>query len=193
MNKYHKNARDKGFHDNDMLDTFFELPTPIQRIAYCGLILSESPEIEEALFVAALDEHAHDIGLYLYAWHVQPSGKPTGFLSEFVDVWIRCADVLGACHEALDGPVAELPEYLAGRKAEDAIDKLLGLTVESARKGNLEEYAARIRLVMQLSREGAEFWSKALRVSELVPSFDDAIEIKHQYNVTRPRKHGKLA
>lgn len=175
MNQYYENAFDKGFHEDD---TFGPDGTPDARtrIVFAGLVTTEWREqrIDRTTGVVwgILDETS------------PAPGKPVGELSEWADIWIRCADSLGACGESLTG-TERSPDV-----RNSVVCSLVAQAIECARKGDNQKYAECLRGIMKYS---------ALKMAILslttgsCPSALEAIAIKHAYNTTRPRKHGKLA
>lgn len=178
-NIYYENARDKGFHDED---TFGADGTPDARtrIVFAGLLTTE------------WREQKIDATSSSPEWWIREDGKPCGELSEWADVWIRCADSLGACSADLTGPKYDVD---ADRpKLGDCaafIPWAVAIAVELARKGDHVGYAAVLRETMSYS-----LWRMQLllgRSSTPEHAALECIRIKHEYNKTRPRRHGKLA
>jgi hypothetical protein len=172
-NEWYSIARDKGWHDSDELGPD-GTPSARQRLAWVALILTEWKEESDA-------EDDTEI------WTIPESGKPDGVLSETVDIWIRCADTLGACGEPIEGPTAEPSldptcEFVISRPR----TWFLGLAAECTRTGDHSGYAAALRAVMKR----CEHWYN----QDISPSFEEALAIKTAYNRTRSHRHGgKLA
>lgn len=168
-NKYHDLAVLKGFHENDDIDDDGE-PTHIQLLAWSALILSEWLEYR----------------LSNEAWRIETVGrvgKPEGRLAELVDIWIRCADVLGA----MNSEGVEVNECHELRWPQ-----LFSDLIELARDRSFSSFDLCLRYIMGMSR----LVGSGIIADEDMDnpkSFDEAIAIKHAYNETRPRKHGRGA
>lgn len=142
-------------------------PSARQRLAWVALILTEWVELQD-------DVHACDI------WRIA-NGKPVGAVSELVDIWIRCADTLGACGEPLEGAVAHHVSCVT-----DHIVYALGSAAESTRIGDHVRYAAYLRYAMSVVE-------RTIQASGAI-SFEAALAAKEAYNRTRSQRHGgKLA
>lgn len=169
-NQWHQMAVDKGWHDNDEMGPD-GTPSARQRIVWAGLMLTE--------WVEAIEDGGERI------WRIS-NGKPVGVISEFVDVWIRGADTLGACAEPLDGK-GLLDIFVSGAH----ICYCLGKAIEACRTGDWETYAQYIRGAMYHAKESAECQSVLMTTG---PTWDEALRLKTAYNATRSHRHGgKLA
>lgn len=202
-NEWHEIAKSKGWHDNmerdapaglglwlvRFLDRLRRLittrgkPTARQQLAWVALILTE--------WLEALDDARAQ-----HYWHVEaPSGKPIGLLSELADVWIRCADTLGAL--VADIPNARRDRIFVHPQIADEIAYALGVAAEASRTGDSETYRQALGRVMYECEERAGNVIARARTANVTPlpkSFDDAIAIKTAYNKTRSYRHGgKLA
>lgn len=161
-NEWYRNAYNKGFHDNDEMGPD-GTPSPRQRLAWVALILTEWFEEQQDLL-------SGDV------WSIDEKGKPVGAFSETIDIFIRCADTLGACGASLDGPALDL--------GTDNINWYLATAAEATRSGEHSIYAQALRKVMDICRN---------TIYDNAPDFDEALRLKTDYNRTRKRMHGKLA
>lgn len=180
-NEYHELAKSKGWHDSDEMGPD-GTPSARQRLAWIALVLTELKEAREAWGITNDPP-----------WYIASSGKPEGLLSEVVDIWIRCADTLGACGYGNSDIVSTHQEdnadsYLATSLVAFLLDSavLLGSSAECARTGDHVGYANNLLLAMG----AAESYGGSL--SRL--SFAEAVATKHAYNAKRSQRHGgKLA
>lgn|SRR5512138_399990 len=182
MNQYYELMVEKGFHEDD---TFGPDGTPDARtrIVFAGLITTE------------WREQRIDADSPRPVWWLDQNGKPCGELSEWADIWLRCADALGACREPLDGEEVNVEDdrALGGILCPDYVPWAVARAIESSRNGDRIQYAAVLRSIMRYSliRMGQiNLWCGGLTS----PDPKRAIQLKHEYNATRTRRHGgKLA
>jgi hypothetical protein len=169
MNEYHELAKSKGFHDNDELD-YDGHPTPRQLLAWAALVCSE-------WFKWRGEKDA---------WYLSEDGKPEGKVAELADVWIRCQDICGALKLETDYGFPDHGKWFR------ACSEL----IEGARSGGMECYCYALVEMMATAHGLATEDIESFQLSEIdgaPKTFGEAIAIKHEYNKTRPRMHGKKA
>lgn len=169
MNESYEIAKSKGWHDNDEMGPD-GTPSARQRLAWVALILTEFGEY--------WDDECED-----KAWKIEPNGKPIGYMSEIADIWIRCADTLGACGEPIDANESDTES--SGITSKSRI-RILAHAAEFTRTGDHAKYASALRLLMR-NCEGFNIRRSGI-------TFEEALRVKTEYNKTRSHRHGgKLA
>lgn len=171
-NIYHDLAKLKGFHDSD--EIVDGKPTPRQLLAWAALICSEWFEFRAEKEAWYLSQETRCLG------------KPEGQLAELADVYIRCQDDAGAMGR-------ELPDMCKTAGDHMVWHALCLRLIEEARMGDIKAYCFTL----------ADMCSLCLSKSiQIVNNFDDedlpktlgeAVGHKHEYNQTRPHRHGKKA
>ena len=171
-NEYHELAKLKGFHDEDEWKD--GKPTPRQLLAWSALLCSEFFEWRGE----------KDL------WYLSPEpgneGKPEGTLAELADVWIRCQDLGGALGIEIVPATKEESSLLS-------YPVLCSRLIESARKQNLDEFVRALRDMCGFCREQARLEIKTWGDEGIPDTFDEAVRLKHEFNKTRPFRHGKKA
>jgi hypothetical protein len=171
-NIYHNLACEKGFHDNDEFDEQGK-PTPRQLLAWAALICSEWFE-----WRAECD-----------AWYLREDGKPEGTIAELADVFIRCQDIgylLG-------------DEDVYGRRVDGSKlvwHALCSSLIEASRMVDLEGCLSSLHGMVAFVEARAAMDIENFQLCDVDGSpktFAEAIAAKHEFNKTRPHRHGKKA
>lgn len=172
VKRSHELSVSKGWYDGAVRGN---VDTLLSKIALIHSELSEAWEESES--------GRYDV------WY-QADGKPEGVVIELADAAIRAADLIGwLCR----------PVYVDGYQAHQA---LLDTTVAGYMEG--VRYVA--DSATELIRRG-DYFGASTRLAEFILEIDagycdswkpgtlaEAIDIKHEFNRTRPRRHGgKLA
>lgn len=164
----HENAVAHGFHEPDSEPTFGE---------YCALIHEEISEAFSAWRNGEPDEYVKD-------------GKPEGVWVELADVVIRCADAVAAYHISLDDDMISkaavfkfsFANFISAAHYE--VDRMWSVSdnILTDGKGRNKCYSTSISILLGIIYARAELEGIDL---------DAIIQRKHEYNKTRPYKHGK--
>lgn len=108
--------------------------------------------------------------------YYEVDGKPEGYIVEMSDAIIRCYDAIGACGRV---PIGDIVSH--------SPDEWLHLAVESARDGYVDGFVRGLSGYIHHVLETSRAWDHCAMTLER------AIELKHAYNTTRPRMHGRKA
>ena len=128
MNRWYLFALAEGQHDSDEYVSEGN-PSHRQHLVWVAHLL------------VLWEKFKYDIHHTRPRWAKNTDGGFYGALSRVLDLWIGCADVLGACGETLEGPAAEPDTF-----ASDPWACLLGRAAAFA--GRRYPYAAALRGVM---------------------------------------------
>lgn len=175
---YHQLATEKGFHDDNERDTDGHY-TPRQMLMWTALISSELDE-----YRLEIDKDADPV---YYVTDKHGNQKPEGWLIKLADAWIRCQDVIGCFPNHRTGTNEDdeaVAEKLTPHRSHSGI-------CEAARDGDERRFARLVELEALRIRLFAEF--ELSDFLELETTFEEAVAIKHEYNKTRERKHGRKA
>lgn len=167
-NIYHDLAKLKGFHDND--EFVDGKPTPRQMLAWGLLIHSEWLEYREEREPYYLGE----------------GGKPEGTLVELADIYIRCQDAAAAMGQELAEPCKAAGDHMVW-------NKLCGKLAEHARMGDARAYCYALSDMCSFCLSAATRIVEEFDDGSLPQSLAAVVQIKHEFNKSRPFRHGKKA
>jgi hypothetical protein len=148
------------------------------------LIVGEVSELHEAYRRGKLDAGCDKIG---------PDGKPilTCFEDECADIVIRLLDMMAAHGEVVRPETHRLPEYLSfSRQCFALVDRIMDIA-------KFWDYADNKKATLHSNSTRGSFCSVVLSFVNLmcvVRGVDlwRSVEIKHEYNMSRPYRHGGL-